>query len=175
MPPTPVAKETCHVAACTPCLAAHDAIIRQLLQLKDSAQVRKTHFFAGRYENIYFEQDKLPELESILDFALSEASKLLACQSEELHLGFWFNLMQQGDVTLPHAHDDDDELLSATYYLQIPPESGKLLLKLPAGNRTIDPITGNFVFFHPAVEHEVTRHPHTTPRISLGINIGLKK
>ena len=80
--------------------------------------------------------------------------------------------MQQGDVTLPHSHDDDDELLSATYYLQIPPDSGKLILQLPDGERRIEPVAGHFVFFHPRIEHEVTRHQHPIPRISLGINIG---
>ena len=175
MPPVPVAKNTCHVTACVPCLATHEAIIRRLFQLKDSAQVRKTHLFAGRYENIYLEREQIPELESILDFALSEAAELLACQPTELQLGFWFNLMQQGDITLSHSHDDDDELLSATYYLQVPPDAGKLLLTLPDGVRSIDPIAGNFVFFHPGIEHEVSRHPHATARISLGINIGPNK
>lgn len=131
--------------------------------------------FAGRYENIYLERNLVPGLDFILDVALTEAARLLASTKEAMQLGFWFNLMQQGDVTLPHSHDDDDELLSGTYYLQVPPDAGKLLLALPDGVRSIDPVEGQFVFFHPGIEHEVTRHQHATPRISLGINFGLKR
>jgi hypothetical protein len=168
----PVTPELCHVVACPQCLAYHRAIVQRLFELKDSAQARKSHFFAGRYENIYLARDSLPGLEVILDVALNQAAQLLARPAESLQLGFWFNLMQQGDVTLPHRHDDDDELLSATYYLQIPPQAGRLLLKLPAGMREIEPVEGNFVFFDPRIEHEVTRHAHPSARISLGINIG---
>jgi hypothetical protein len=171
----PITTELCHVATYPQGLAYHAPIIEQLLALKDSEQARKSHFFAGRYENIYLARDSLPGLDVILNVALAEAARLLACQPEQLQMGFWFNLMQQGDVTLPHAHDDDDELLSGTYYLQVPPDAGKLLLNLPGGVRTIDPVAGNFVFFHPRIEHEVTRHAYATPRISLGMNIGPSK
>ena len=169
-----VVTELCHIVSCVQCLPYHVAIIQRLFELKDSAQARKTHFFAGRYENIYLDRDSVPGLDFILNVALTQAARLLACKPAQLQLGFWFNIMQQGDVTLPHAHDDDDELLSGTYYLQIPPAAGKLLLTLPDGVRTIDPIEGNFVFFHPRIEHEVSRHPHATPRISIGMNIGPK-
>lgn len=162
----------CHMTSCTPCLSHHTAIIERLFALKDSEQASKSHFFAGRYENIYLKRDLFPELEAIMDTALDVAANLLQCTKATLQLGFWFNLMQQGDVTLPHSHDDDDELLSATYYLKVPPQSGKLILTLPDGKRSIDPVEGQFVFFHPCIEHEVTQHGHITPRISLGINIG---
>jgi hypothetical protein len=171
----PVAVELYEVVACAQCLPLHRQIIQRLFQLKGSEQARKTHFFGGRYENIYLARDSLPGLDTILDAALTHAAVLLGCDASQLQLGFWFNLMQQGDVTLAHSHDDDDELLSGTYYLQAPPQSGKLLLHLPHGVRTIDPVTGNFVFFHPRIEHEVTRHAHATPRISLGLNFGPKR
>jgi hypothetical protein len=170
----PVSTELCHITTCRPCLASHAMILQRLFALKDSAQARKTHFFAGRYENIYLERDSIPALAPILDLALAEAAKLLQCQTEQLQLGFWFNLMQQNDVTLPHTHDDNDELLSGTYYLQIPPGSGELLLQLPSGLRRIDPVEGDFVFFHPRIEHEVSRHVAAVPRISLGMNFGPK-
>ncbi len=170
-----VGLDLCHSVTCPHCLPYHPAILRRLFELKDSDQAHKTHYFAGRYENIYLQRDSIPGLDVILNIALIEAARLLACPPEALQLGFWFNLMQQGDVTLPHSHDDDDELLSATYYLQIPQDAGKLVLKLPGKQRTIDPVEGQFVLFHPRVEHEVTRHQHTMPRISLGINFGPKK
>ncbi|MBI1423663.1 MAG: hypothetical protein GC149_09390 [Gammaproteobacteria bacterium] len=153
----------------------HSAIIRRLFDLKDTDQVRKTHYFAGRYENIYINRDMLPDLNHVLDTAQLMAAKFLNCRFDDLKLGFWFNLMYADDITLPHTHDDNDELLAATYYLQIPPQAGKLILKLKDAVRSIDPVEGQFVFFHPGVEHEVTRHLSATPRISLGINFGPKK
>jgi hypothetical protein len=168
----PVTPELCHVVACPQCLPYHAAIIQRLFALKDAADTRKSHYFGGRYENIYLPREQIPGLEYILDTALHTAAELLGRTPKALQLGFWFNLMQQGDVTLPHTHDDDDELLSATYYLQIPPQASRLLLKLPDGVREVVPVEGNFVFFDPRVEHQVTRHPHTSARISLGINVG---
>lgn len=168
----PVSLELCHIVACPQCLPFHPAIIQRLLELKDATDTRKSHYFGGRYENIYLAREQIPGLKCILETALNTAAQLLARPSTELQLGFWFNLMQQGDVTLPHTHDDDDELLSATYYLQIPPQAAQLVLKLPNGVREVAPVEGNFVFFDPHIEHEVTRHPHTDARISLGINIG---
>lgn len=162
----------CHITSCSQCLPYHRAILERLVALKDSEQVHKSHFFAGRYENIYLDRNLIPELDPILEAAYHEAARILHCTTASLQLGFWFNLMQQGDVTLPHSHDDDDELLSATYYLQVPPGSGKLQLILPGGIRSIEPVAGRFVFFHPEIEHEVTQHGHATPRISLGINFG---
>lgn len=162
----------CHVIACPPCLINHAAIVAGLLLLKDSKQARKSHFFGGRYENIYLPRESLPGLQVILDTALAHAVNLLRCMPSQLQMGFWFNFMQQGEKTLAHAHDDDDELLSATYYLQVPPQSGTLILNLPDGARHIEPVSGNFVYFHPTVVHEVTEHVAVIPRISLGMNFG---
>jgi len=161
--------------SCPQCLARHGEILRQLGVLKDSELARRSHFFAGRFENLYLPREHMPALACILDTALAEAACLLERNAETLQLGFWFNIMQQGDVTLAHSHDDDDELLSATYYFQTPPGSGKLLLTLSNGPCSIDPVEGNFVFFHPAVIHEVSAHDHPSPRISLGLNIGPRK
>lgn len=166
-----VHRDLCHVVACPHCLPYHPAIIQRLFELKDSGQARKSHYFAGRYENIYLEPQDLPGIDVILASAINEAAQLLACEPAGLRLRFWFNLMQQDDVTLPHTHDVDDEVLSATYYLQIPPRAGKLRLRLAGGVREIEPVEGNYVFFDPRVEHEVTTHPHASARISLGLNL----
>lgn len=171
MPERPM---TYHIVSCPHCIAYHPAIIERLFALKDSDQVRKSHYFAGRYENIYLTLEDVPEINIILDTAANEAAQLLDCAPTDLQLRFWFNLMQQDDVTLPHTHDVDDEILSATYYLQTPPQSGRLLLQLGQEIREVEPVEGNFVFFDPRIEHEVTSHPHPTARISLGLNLGYK-
>jgi len=160
------------VHACQRCLAQHAQILHQLHAMCDSEQARRSHYFAGRYENLYLPRKLIPALDIILDTALSEAARLLKTDSAELQLGFWFNIMQQGDVTVAHSHDDADELLSATYYLQAPAGSAQLLLSLPDGPRSFAPVEGRFIFFHPALVHEVSAHPLPTPRISLGLNFG---
>lgn len=171
----PELSTSCHIVSCPHCIAYHSAIIERLFALKDSERARKSHYFAGRYENIYLTPEDVPEIDVILDTAIREAARILDCESTDLQLRFWFNLMQQNDVTLPHTHDVNDEILSATYYLQTPPQSGRLLLRLGEDVREIEPVEGNFVFFDPQIEHEVTMHPHPTARISLGLNIGYKQ
>lgn len=164
----------CHIVSCPHCLAQHRAIIERLFALKDSALARKSHYFGGRYENIYLTPDDVPQINIILESAIGEAARLLDCAPADLQLRFWFNLMQQNDVTLSHTHDVNDEILSATYYLQVPPNSGRLLLRLGKALREVEPVEGNFVFFDPQIEHEVTTHAHPIPRISLGLNLGYK-
>lgn len=162
----------CHTLDCTACLTLNASISERVLALQHSALAQRTHYFAGRFENIYIDAQHFPGLQTILDTALAHAANLLALPQQTLKLGFWFNIMHSGDVTQPHSHDDHDELLSGTYYLQVPPGSGALILQLPDGMRTLTPVAGRFVFFHPAVEHEVLAHQADTPRISIGFNIG---
>lgn len=80
--------------------------------------------------------------------------------------------MNKGDVTTLHSHDDDDELLSAVYYIQVPAGSGLFKLHYAGEIKEIEPASGRFMFFDPAIPHEVGEHQNEMPRISLGINIG---
>lgn len=162
----------CHTIDCAACLVLNTSISERVLALQHSALAQRTHYFAGRFENIYIDAQHFPGLQTILDTALAHAANLLALPQQTLKLGFWFNIMHSGDVTLPHSHDDDDELLSGTYYLQVPQGSSALVLQLPAGRIELIPRAGRFVLFHPAVEHEVLPHQADTPRISIGVNIG---
>ena len=158
--------------SCENCLPLHKTILADFYAQLDAAQTSKSHFFGGRYENIYIGEQHIRGLATILAQIKSAAASVLQMPVEQLKLGFWFNLMQAGDVTLSHSHDDADELLSGTYYLQVPSNSASLLIHHPHATTTIAPNEGQFVFFHPAVEHEVTRHQTQTPRISLGFNLG---
>jgi hypothetical protein len=158
--------------SCDACLPLHHTIIADFYARLDATQTVKSHFFQGRYENIYISEENIRGLPTILTHIKNEAARLLQIPVQGLKLGFWFNLMQHGDVTLSHSHDDDDELLSGTYYLQVPHSSAALLIHHPDATKMIEPVEGHFVFFHPAVEHEVTPHHSEMARISLGFNIG---
>ena len=80
--------------------------------------------------------------------------------------------MNPGDKTTQHQHDDDDELLSAVYYVQVTDNSGTLQLGKGPILTQVTPQEGLFVFFPPNMPHEVTENLSEQCRVSLGINIG---
>lgn len=136
---------------------------------------RKTHEFFGRYENIYIDSDKIPAISTILDVVKTYSAQILECQVSEIKAGLWFNVMNPGDKTTMHKHDDDDELLSAVYYVKVAENSGKLHLENDPIHSQVTPKEGMFVFFPPNMPHEVTENLSDQTRISLGINIGPAK
>ena len=140
--------------------------------LMNDPSIRQSHYFNGRFENIYLPLDKLPELAAILDFTEATARDVLNSPNAELRTGFWFNYMQPGDITTLHSHDDDDELLSAVYYLRVPANSGDLILHAATGAERVVPQEGRLVLFSPAVPHEVTDNLSGEARLSIGMNIG---
>jgi len=158
---------------CPDCAALNAALCAAFLSCPEHAVLRRSHYFNGRYENIYIAADALPGLSAVLTQARNFAGDILGIASSRLRLGFWFNAMHPGAVTLAHAHDDDDELLSAAYYLQVPARSGDLLIHEGAQCARISPQPGLFVFFAPQRLHEVTRNDSDQLRLSLGINFGL--
>jgi len=172
----PFQRDQVHNIVCHECKPLHESIVNGVLQHLDDPDTHKTHFFNGRYENIYISEQQLPEISPVLKIILDEAAKLLNAEPEKLKIGFWFNFMQKDDVTIAHSHDDDDELLSGTYYLQMPEDSGTLQLSFSPDNvMEIVPEGAALTFFNPEVKHEVTKHHSPIPRISIGFNIGLKQ
>ena len=77
----------------------------------DDDDNKRTHFFEGRYENIYNSSEKIPEKQQILNAAIEAAGEILERDISELQAGLWFNVMQPGHSTTAHRHDDYDELL----------------------------------------------------------------
>lgn len=138
----------------------------------DDKNTRKTHLFFGRYENIYISSDQVPQISEILNSVIKIAAKILKRPSCELKAGLWFNVMNPGDKTTLHKHDDDDELLSAVYYIKVPSNSGSLILGKEPAYTKLTPQEGLLAFFPPNMPHEVTENLSQECRISLGINIG---
>ena len=149
------------------------------LQHYQRSDVRKTHEFEGRYENIYLNETHVPAIKTVIDEATRQAEKILDVSG--LRAGYWFNFMPPGSVTIPHRHDDFDELLSGVYYVNVPENSGSLLLH--EGKRTVNntqtdtieitPQAGLFVFFKPDILHEVSRNHSQQNRLSIGMNFGV--
>lgn len=155
----------------------NETITTGFLNHQQDKDVKRTHLFNGRYENIYLNESHIPELKYLKEEACLQASYILNTNKPgagKLSTGYWFNYMPAGAITLPHRHDDDDELLSAVYYLSVPENSGDLILHIQNDALRIHPEAGMFVFFKPDVVHEVTENLSPHARLSIGINFGIK-
>jgi len=157
---------------CQDCEALNAALKARIESLAESQIFHRNHYLGGRYENLYVAPGAIPEMRVILDLATAQAANILKRPKKDLRLGWWLNIMQPGDMTFPHTHDDNAELLSGVYYIVVPLHSGKLLLAKGTQCAEVDPRAGRFVYFKPDVLHEVTRNESDCPRISTGFNVG---
>lgn len=82
--------------------------------------------------------------------------------------------MSAGDITLAHAHDEYDELLSAVYYVDVPRNSGILIIRQNGEQAMIAPQAGLLVFFSPCLMHEVTKNNSRQMQLSIGMNFGVE-
>lgn len=155
------------------CFDVNDVILKKYKKLNDPDFREKTHFFNGRYENIYLDVSKIPELEIIASQAMKNAASILNIKEENLASGFWLNEMNAGDVTTAHTHDDDDELLSCVYYILVPNNSGDLIIYEKDKKINIKPEAGMFVYFSPDTLHEVSKNESGQSRLSIAFNFGL--
>jgi hypothetical protein len=151
-------------------LALNPALLEGFEKFADDPGTRKSHLFNGRYENVYLTSEQVPELSALLDEAREYACRILGLS--DLRTGCWFNHMPPGAVTTSHCHDDDDELLSAAYYVSVPENSGELIVHCDQGPISIRPEPGMFAFFSPRLMHEVTQNRSSRERLSIGINFG---
>lgn len=152
------------------------AINRQImdayLQLREQDLLRRSHFFGGRYENLYIERGRIPAIGRVLDQAEQYANILLKKPGEKLRSGFWINDMGPNETTTEHDHDDYDEMLSGVYYVQVPQDSGELVVVDKYSRTFVTPQAGMFVFFAPDVLHSVSVNRSGERRISIGMNFG---
>jgi hypothetical protein len=146
-------------------LAAFDA-------LTDEDFSSRTHFFGGRFENLYLDRDRIPELQSVLDWAEACARQILAWGERPLRCGFWLNSQGPGQSTSEHTHEEIDELLSGVYYLRVPEGSGDIVLTAGRLTMHVTPETGMFLFFPPSLSHRVETNRSGELRLSLAFNFG---
>ncbi|VAW74470.1 hypothetical protein MNBD_GAMMA15-2068 [hydrothermal vent metagenome] len=153
----------------------NEAIRTQYQGLKDagSAAITRSHYFEGRYENVYIPISVLTSIRPVLDTARREAGTFLKHDSLP-DAGFWLNEMEPGHVTLAHRHDEDDELLSGVYYIHVAENSGDLVLEQGGATTRISPQAGMLVLFPPDVLHHVTENLSTETRLSIGMNFGVR-
>ena len=152
-----------------------EGLNRQILEgyrsLREQDFQRRSHFFGGRYENLYFERERIQAITRVLEQAENYAQNLLQ-QANSLRSGFWINDMGPGESTTEHDHDEGDEMLSAVYYIQAPQDSGDLVIVDSHSRTLLTPQAGMFVFFAPTVVHSVSVNRSGERRISMGMNFG---
>jgi len=146
-------------------------ILQRFGDFYDHPNTQRSHFFHGRFENIYIDQTYIPEILPVLTAAKQAASKILQ-KTEEIRCGYWFNLMRPGDQTSLHAHEEDDELLSAVYYVAVAEHCGDLVLGTPPLAVRIKPLPGMMVFFPPSLPHAVEINVSGQNRLSIAFNFG---
>ncbi|ESQ16608.1 MAG TPA: hypothetical protein DDY14_13240 [Chromatiaceae bacterium] len=156
----------------------HSDCINRLLasafvELTDADFKRRSHFIDGRFENLYVEQDRLPGLSSVLQFALNQAGRVLHIEPNRLRIGFWLNAMEPGESTSVHSHEENDELLSGVYYVSVPRKSGNLVFHDGPLPRYFCPKPGMMLFFPPDLPHAVEQNQSKRLRLSVAFNIGL--
>jgi hypothetical protein len=136
---------------------------------------RRTHFFGGRYENLYVEPSRIPELKLVLDHVERCTHRILGLEGVPLRLGFWFNAQDPGQSTTEHTHEEDDELLSGVYYVSVPKDSGDLILLDGALTVRARPSAGGFLFFPPSLAHRVEPNASPYRRLSIAFNVGPRR
>lgn len=164
----------CYVTELPDAAAVNARILAGFGELRDAPELERSHYFAGRYENIYVPEARLPALRPVLDAARRAAADYLGQPDLPLNVGFWLNEMGPGQVTLPHRHDEDDELVSGVYYVRVPDNGGDLVLTRGAVTTRVTPAEGRFVFFPPDVLHEVEANRSDETRLSIGMNFGVR-
>lgn len=153
-----------------------EAVNRQIMEayalLREQDLLKRSHFFGGRYENLYIDRQHIPGIGQILKQAETYACGVLQKNEHQLRSGFWINDMGPNEVTTEHVHDDYDEMLSGVYYVKVPQNSGELVIIDQHSRTLVTPQTGMFVFFAPDVLHSVSKNHSNERRISIGMNFG---
>ena len=147
-------------------------IMEAYAQLREQDLLKRSHFFGGRYENLYIDRELIPAIARMLKQAEDYAKSLLQKTDEQLRSGFWINDMGPNEVTTEHDHDDYDEMLSGVYYVKVPKDSGELVIVDKHSRTLVTPQEGMFVFFAPDVLHSVSKNLSGERRISIGMNFG---
>ncbi len=150
----------------------NEQILTAFAALEPADFDRLSHYFGGRYENLYLARERMPAIEPMLAHALECAAHILGRPAAGLRCGFWFNAMGPDQHTTEHTHDENDELLSAVYYVEVPEQSGDLILYDGPLTIRLEPEPGTLLFFPPDLPHTVEINRSGRARMSIGMNFG---
>jgi hypothetical protein len=132
----------------------------------------RTHFLGGRFENLYLDRDRIPELRIVLAHAESCAKRIVGWGLRPMRCGFWLNAQGPGQATSEHTHEEINELLSGVYYISVPEHSGDIVFRDQRLTIRATPREGTFLFFPPSLSHRVETNRSERTRLSLAFNFG---
>lgn len=144
-----------------------------LTQAKTGA-LRGSHHFGGRFENLYWDEGRPDLLEQLITAFVAVGAMILQRPETDLRAGGWFNLAAPGQKTSMHDHAENDELMSAVYYLSTPIDSGNLVIETDETTIELRPTEGLMVLFDPSLPHSVKTNLSDQDRLSYAGNIGPK-
>ena len=81
----------------------NDALYERFMTLSGTDRARQTHFFAGRFENIYLDAADIPEIAVVLDVVRHQAGQLLDVPADRLKAGFWRTAVLQKHFITPDS------------------------------------------------------------------------
>ena len=92
---------------------------------------------------------------------------------------FWSQVHYKGESTQYHNHLAVGSDLAAVYYVEVPKNSGTLILKYKKHEFDVSkwyfpPETGKFIIFDAGIEHAVTPNKNSKPRVCISINLKIK-
>ncbi len=148
-------------------------LLKRYLTVNELEDTHKTHHFMGRFENTYISVEQVPELAVVINRLQNIVSQILQRPAAQLEMGFWFNEMHPGHKTSLHTHGENNELLSAVYYVTAPKDSGNLVVKSNNQIMEFEPVAGRFYLFRPEVPHSVNENLSQSMRLSVAFNFGL--
>lgn len=144
------------------------ALLKQFIAANDLEDIKKTHYFYGRFENIYLKPQHAPLLWEIKADVKHHVNQLLG--QPVLKIACWFNAMGPAAKTTLHYLDDDDELLSGVYYVHVPENSGALIIHSQQKTFCHTLREGQWVFFSPQTPHAVSENILNALRLSIAFN-----
>ncbi len=77
--------------------------LERFTALKDDPANRRSHFFHGRFENLYLDRERITEILPLIE-AVELAAKAIVRPEESIRCGFWFNAMEPGNCTSTLGH-----------------------------------------------------------------------
>lgn len=147
-------------------------ILEQYYNLSLNEDLKRTHFFNGRFENTYIPEQQIPAIQAVLNMGRFYARQILAEDVDQMKMGFWFNEMKSGHETSLHTHEEYDEKLSAVYYIQAPRDSGNLVVHENDQLTAFTPVPGRIILFLPDLPHHVEKNNSDILRLSVALNFG---
>jgi uncharacterized RmlC-like cupin family protein len=149
------------------CAELNRRILAAYAALDEGAFTQRSHHIGGRFENLYLDRTRIPEVDEVLAHAERCAREVLGMGSLPLRSGFWLNVQGPGHATSAHTHDENDELLSGVYYVSVPAQSGNLILLDSYREIRVAPAPGMFLSFPPALPHRVETNRSQQERFSI--------